>query len=41
MPAYSASLFEDRKIAEKIQSVEIVRLASPTYKGKYDQSGEP
>jgi outer membrane protein OmpA-like peptidoglycan-associated protein len=35
MPAYSASLFEDQKIAEKIQSVEIVGFASPTYKGKY------
>ena len=35
MPAYSQSLFADTKIAEKIQSVEIVGFASPTYKGKY------
>lgn len=35
MPAYSQSLFHDKKIAEKIQSVEIVGFASPTYKGKY------
>ena len=35
MPAYSASLFEDAKIANKIQSVEIVGFASPTYKGKF------
>lgn len=35
MPAYSASLFENDKIANKIQSVEIVGFASPTYKGKY------
>jgi outer membrane protein OmpA-like peptidoglycan-associated protein len=35
MPAYSQSLFADPKIAEKIQSVEIVGFASPTYKGKY------
>ena len=35
MPTYSASLFEDQKVAEKIQSVEIVGFASPTYKGKY------
>jgi outer membrane protein OmpA-like peptidoglycan-associated protein len=35
MPAYSASLFNDPKIASKIQSVEIVGFASPTYKGKY------
>ncbi len=35
MPAYSASLFENAKIAKKIQSVEIVGFASPTYQGKY------
>ncbi|RYZ76450.1 MAG: microtubule-binding protein [Proteobacteria bacterium] len=35
VPAYSASLFEDPKIAQKIQSVEIVGFASPTYKGKF------
>lgn len=35
MPAYSASLFENDKIASRIQSVEIVGFASPTYGGKY------
>ena len=35
MPAYSQSLFGDPKIADKIQSVEIVGFASPTYKGKF------
>lgn len=35
IPSYSASLFEDPKIAQKIQSVEIVGFASPTYKGKF------
>lgn len=35
VPAYSASLFENDKVAEKIQSVEIVGFASPTYKGKF------
>lgn len=35
MPAYSASLFENPKVAQKIQSVEIVGFASPTYKGKF------
>ena len=35
MPAYSSSLFENPKVANKIQSVEIVGFASPTYKGKY------
>jgi chromosome segregation ATPase len=35
MPAYSSSLFGDPKIAEKIQSVEIVGFASPTYQGRY------
>lgn len=35
IPAYSESLFKDQKIANKIQSVEIVGFASPTYKGRY------
>lgn len=35
IPSYSASLFEDPKVAQKIQSVEIVGFASPTYKGKF------
>ena len=35
MPAYSASLFDDQKVASKIQAVEIVGFASPTYKGKF------
>lgn len=35
MPAYSKSLMQDPKIAEKIKSIEIVGFASPTYKGKY------
>lgn len=35
VPAYSASLFQDPKVASKIQSVEIVGFASPTYKGKF------
>jgi chromosome segregation ATPase len=35
MPAYSASLFDDPKVASKIQAVEIVGFASPTYKGKF------
>ena len=35
MPQYSKSLFEDPKIANKIQNVEIVGFASPTYQGKY------
>lgn len=35
MPAYSASLFENEKIANRIESVEIVGFASPTYQGKY------
>ncbi|HEX4923285.1 MAG TPA: microtubule-binding protein, partial [Bdellovibrionales bacterium] len=34
MPAYAQSLFEDPKIAEKIENVEIIGYASPTYKGK-------
>ena len=35
MPAYAQSLFEDPKIADKIENVEIIGFASPTYKGKY------
>lgn len=35
MPVYSASLMEDKKTADKIESVEIIGFASPTYKGKY------
>lgn len=35
MPLYSQSLFADPKISEKIQSVEIVGFASPTFKGKF------
>lgn len=35
MPAYSDSLFGDPKVAKKIQAVEIVGFASPTYKGKF------
>lgn len=35
MPAYSKSLLQDPKVAEKIKSIEIVGFASPTYKGKY------
>jgi len=34
MPAYAQSLFEDKNIADKIENVEIVGFASPTYKGK-------
>jgi DNA repair exonuclease SbcCD ATPase subunit len=35
MPIYASSLFQDKKVAEKIGSVEIIGFASPTYKGKY------
>ncbi len=35
MPVYSASLFNDPKIASKIQGIEIVGFASPTYKGRF------
>jgi DNA repair exonuclease SbcCD ATPase subunit len=35
MPIYSESLLKDKKIAEKIESVEVIGFASPTYKGKY------
>jgi len=35
MPAYAQSLFQDPKISEKIENVEIVGFASPTFNGKY------
>ena len=35
MPTYSRSLFEDKKIAQEIQNVEIIGFSSPTYKGKF------
>lgn len=35
MPTYSDSLLSDPETAEKINSIEIVGFASPTYKGKY------
>lgn len=35
IPTYSKSLFQDPKIAKKIQNVEIVGFASPTYQGRY------
>ncbi len=35
LPVYAVSLMEDKKISEKIASVEIIGFASPTYKGKY------
>jgi myosin heavy subunit len=35
MPAYSSSLLSDPETADKINSIEIVGFASPTYKGKY------
>jgi chromosome segregation ATPase len=35
MPAYSKSLFQDAQVSKKIQNVEIVGFASPTYQGKY------
>lgn len=35
MPVYAKSLFQSEKIAKKIESVEIIGYASPTYKGKY------
>jgi hypothetical protein len=35
MPIYTKSLFKDERIANKINSVEIVGFASPTYRGKY------
>jgi chromosome segregation ATPase len=35
MPIYAKSLFQDKKIAEKLKNVEIVGFASPTYQNKY------
>ncbi len=35
MPVYSKSLLEDKATADKVESVEIIGFASPTYKGKY------
>lgn len=35
LPTYAQSLFEDPKISEKIENVEIVGFASPTFNGKY------
>jgi hypothetical protein len=35
IPIYSASLFKDPKIAEKLAAIDIVGFASPTYKGKF------
>lgn len=35
IPTYSKSLFQDPKVAKKIQNVEIVGFASPTYQGRY------
>lgn len=34
IPSYARSLFMDSKIASKLNSVEIIGFASPTYKGK-------
>jgi outer membrane protein OmpA-like peptidoglycan-associated protein len=34
MPIYSKSLMENKKIADKISSIEIIGYASPTYKGR-------
>ncbi|MCB0422464.1 MAG: hypothetical protein KDD61_15800 [Bdellovibrionales bacterium] len=35
IPAYSKSLFENKDLASKIEAVEIIGFASPTYKGKF------
>ena len=35
MPIYSDSLLKDQLIAQKIESVEVIGFASPTYQGKY------
>ncbi len=35
IPAYSATLFEDPMVADKITNVEIIGYASPTYQGKF------
>ena len=34
MPVYSASLFDNPKVADKISNVEIVGFASPTFQGR-------
>ncbi|HPI39153.1 MAG TPA: microtubule-binding protein [Pseudobdellovibrionaceae bacterium] len=34
MPIYSKNLFQDGKVSKKLQSVEIIGFASPTFKGK-------
>lgn len=35
IPLYAKSLMEDQQIAKKLESVEIIGFASPTYQGKY------
>jgi chromosome segregation ATPase len=35
VPVYAKSILDDKEIADKISSVEIIGFASPTYKGKY------
>lgn len=35
IPVYAKSLFQDNKVARKINSVEIIGFASPTYQGHY------
>lgn len=35
VPVYAANLFDDPKIAKKIQSVEIIGFASPTFQGRF------
>ncbi len=35
VPVYARSLFEDKEIARKLASVEIIGFASPTYGGQY------
>ncbi|MDZ4661166.1 MAG: hypothetical protein SGJ18_06050 [Pseudomonadota bacterium] len=35
IPLYAKSLMEDKEIAKKLDSVEIIGFASPTYQGKY------
>ncbi len=35
VPVYAQSLFEDKKVADKLLFVEIVGFASPTFDGKY------
>lgn len=41
MPTYSKSLFENKKVADKISSVEIIGFASPTYGGKFIDPASP